>query len=297
MPPSHLSRLESTAIYILREAYHAFPRLCMLWSIGKDSTALLWLCRKAFFGHVPFPLLHIDTTYKLPEMIEYRDHLAREWRLDLRVVTNREALQQGRTFPAGGADRLTCCHLLKTVPLTETLAGGARRLRFDPEAGRYREDPDREGFQGVIVGLRADEEGTRSKERYFSPREQDNFWEVGSQPPEFWNQFNTLVPPGGHVRVHPLLDWTEVDVWEYIHREGIPTVRLYYQQGGSGKRYRSLGCAPCTRPVESRASSPAEIVAELSEGGPLARLPERAGRAQDAEDGGGLERLRRDGYM
>jgi sulfate adenylyltransferase subunit 2 len=147
----------------------------------------------------------------------------------------------------------------------------------------------------VIVGARADEEGSRSKERYFSPRNNDNVWDVGDQPPEFWNQYKTDFAPGTHVRIHPLLDWTELNIWEYIERERIPIVDLYFDRG-EGTRYRSLGCAPCTRPVESTAKSVGEIIDELRSGR-YANIAERSGRAQDAEDGGGLETLRRDGYM
>ncbi len=291
----HLSQLESRSVFLLREAYHAFPRLCMLWSIGKDSTVLLWLARKAFFGHVPFPLVHIDTSHKIPEMIAWRDRLAREWGLDVRYGRNEEALRAGRTFPAGKTDRITCCRLLKTAALAAVLSGEGVRYRYDRDLDRYVEDLSRTPFEGVIVGLRADEEGSRSKERYFSPRDKDNLWDVSTQPPEFWNQFNTDFPPGAHVRIHPLLDWTEVNIWEYIQREGIPTVTLYYDPG-TGTRYRSLGCAPCTFPVESQASTPGEIVTELSQG-QFSRVAERSGRAQDREGGGGLEALRRDGYM
>jgi sulfate adenylyltransferase subunit 2 len=156
-------------------------------------------------------------------------------------------------------------------------------------------DADREPFTGVIVGLRGDEEGSRSKERYFSPRTADNTWEVAEQPPEIWDMYKTDFAPGTHVRIHPLLDWTEVDVWSYIARENIPTVDLYFDQG-AGKRYRSLGCGPCTAMVTSTARTAAEIVEELTTGA-LSRVAERAGRAQDAEDGGGLETLRREGYM
>lgn len=282
-------------MHILREAHHAFGNLCMLWSIGKDSTVLLWLTRKAFFGQVPFPLVHIDTTFKIPEMIAYRDRLVRDWGLDLRYGVNQAALAAGRSFPHGTTDRLTCCHLLKTTALADTLSGKGVRYRFDHAQGRYVEDPSGTRFEGVIVGLRADEEGSRSKERYFSPRSGDNLWDVADQPPEFWNQYNTDFPAGTHVRIHPLLDWTEADIWSYIAREAIPTVSLYYADE-SGMRYRSLGCGPCTRAIASTAGNPAEIVAELTSG-PLARVPERAGRAQDEEGGGGLERLRRDGYM
>lgn len=291
----HLDRLENTAIHILREAYHSFDSLCMLWSIGKDSTVLLWLARKAFFGHAPFPLIHIDTSFKIPEMIEYRDRLAAEWGLDLRFAKNDEAIAAKSTFPDGACDRLACCNKLKTQPLSDMLAGVGRRYKFNHDLKEYREDTDSEIFNGVIVGLRADEEGTRSKERYFSPRDKSNAWDIGSQPPEFWNQFNTEFPPGTHIRIHPLLDWTELNIWEYIDRENIPTVSLYYDQG-EGKRYRSLGCGPCTQPVESSARNPKEIIAELKTG-KFSKVAERSGRAQDKEGGGGLEALRKDGYM
>jgi sulfate adenylyltransferase subunit 2 len=228
-------------------------------------------------------------------MIEYRDRLVAEWRLNMIVGENRPALDAGSTFPSGAVDRMTCCGLLKTDALKHTLDGTWPRRRFRHEIGSYESDPAPAPFTGVIVGVRADEEGSRSKERYFSPRTERSQWNVGDQPPEFWNQFNTDFPPGTHVRIHPLLDWTELNVWEYIERERIPTVSLYYDDG-SGRRYRSLGCAPCTQPVASAARNPAEIIEELRSG-KLANIAERAGRAQDKDDGGGLETLRRGGYM
>jgi len=290
-----LSQLESLSIHILREAYANFNNLCMLWSIGKDSTVLLWLTRKAFYGHVPFPLVHIDTHYKIPEMIEYRDRLTREWKLPMVYGENKAALEAKQTFPDGNADRITCCRLLKAEALKNTLNGSWPRYRFNHEANKYQVDTDTEAYTGVIVGVRSDEEGSRSKERYFSPRDNENTWDVGDQPPEFWNQFKTDFAPGTHVRIHPLLDWTELNIWEYIERENIPTVSLYYDKG-SGKRYRSLGCEPCTKPVDSTAKNVSEIIEELKSG-KFANIAERAGRDQDKEDGGGLETLRRDGYM
>ena len=292
---SHLDQLEHRSVHILREAYANFRQLCMLWSIGKDSTVLLWLARKAFFGHVPFPLVHIDTSYKIPEMIVYRDRLALEWKLTMIVGQNTEALAARRTFPEGAVDRITCCRLLKTEALKYTLSGEWPRQRLNLETGRDERDTNTEPFTGVIVGARADEEGSRSKERYFSPRSTENVWDIGEQPPEFWNQYKTEFAPGTHVRIHPLLDWTELNIWEYIEREQIPTVSLYYNQG-EGIRYRSLGCATCTRPVESDARTVPEIVEELRSG-KFVNIAERSGRAQDKDDGGGLETLRRDGYM
>jgi sulfate adenylyltransferase subunit 2 len=290
-----LTQLESRSVYILREAYSAIKSLCMLWSVGKDSTVMVWLARKAFFGHVPFPLVHIDTSFKIPEMIAYRDRLAAEWDLNIIYGQNESALAARQTFPDGAVDRIACCAALKTEALQQTLSGMGKRYRFNHVIRRYELEPNPEPFTGVIVGARADEEGSRSKERYFSPRDYHSAWNVDDQPPEFWNQFNVDFAPGTHVRIHPLLDWTELNVWEYIRREKIPTVSLYYNQG-SGKRYRSLGCYPCTAPIDSDARTVDEIIAELRSG-KLKNVPERSGRAQDQADGGSLEGLRRDGYM
>ena len=291
----HLDQLESKSVHIFREAYANFKNLCMLWSIGKDSTVLLWLARKAFFGHVPFPLVHIDTSYKIPEMIEYRDKLALKWNLNMIYGQNEEALRTKQTFPDGNVDRIACCKALKTSALRNTLSGKWKRYRMNHQTGKYEVDKNTEPYTGVIVGARADEEGSRSKERYFSPRDTENLWDVGDQPPEFWNQFKTDFAPGTHLRIHPLLDWTELNIWEYIKRENIPTVSLYYDQG-EGKRYRSLGCFPCTFPIESTAKNVDEIIDELRSG-KLKNVAERSGRAQDKDDGGGLETLRRGGYM
>lgn len=290
-----LEQLESQSIYIIREAYKNFKNLCMLWSIGKDSTVMLWLARKAFFGHVPFPLVHIDTSFKIPEMIEYRDKLAKELRLDIIYGQNTEALKKKQTFPDGKVDRITCCKILKTEALKNTLSGKWPRYRFDHKKNKYAIDKNKEPYTGVIVGARADEEGSRSKERYFSPRDKTSEWDISDQPPELWNQFKTDFAPGTHVRIHPLLDWTELDIWKYIEKEKIPTVSLYYDQG-NGTRYRSLGCYPCTKSVKSKAKNPKDIIKEL-ESGKFVNIAERSGRDQDKEDGGGLETLRREGYM
>ena len=264
----HLSALEQESLYILREAHSKIPRLSMLWSMGKDSTALLWLTRKAFLGAVPYPLVHIDTSYKIPEMIAYRDRLAREWGFRLIVAQNREALAGGMGPDRG---RLVCCGALKTDAFRQAIAD--HKLR------------------GIIVGIRRDEEGSRGKERVFSPRSGQAEWDVTAQPPEFWDQYRTEVPPGEHVRVHPLLGWTELDVWRYIEREQIPLIDLYFAR--DGRRYRSLGCAPCTGSIESRAGSIADIIEELR----ATRVAERAGRAQDQEDSHAMQKLRMRGYM
>jgi sulfate adenylyltransferase subunit 2 len=301
----HLDELEQQSVFILREAFRHFERLCMLWSIGKDSTVLLWLARKAFFGHVPFPLVHVDTSYKLPEMIRYRDKLALEYKLQMVVGQNTAALAEKDTFPEKlkanpamtreeqAAARTLCCGRLKSDALKETLHGTRPRQRLNLTTRKYELDPDREPYTGVIVGARADEEGSRSKERYFSPRDKNNDWDVGDQPPEFWNQFKTDFAPGTHVRIHPLLDWTELHIWEYIKRENIPTVPLYYDQG-NGKRYRSLGCGPCQAPIDSTSKNVDEIIVELKSG-KLKNVAERSGRLQDGKHG--LEELRRKGYM
>ncbi|MBF0253369.1 MAG: sulfate adenylyltransferase subunit 2, partial [Candidatus Omnitrophica bacterium] len=290
-----LEKIESKRIYIIRDAYACFKDLGMLWSIGKDSTVMLHLARKAFFGHVPFPLIHIDTKYKIPEMIEYRDRLTKEWKLNMIYGVNEEAIKNGEHYPGGKVGRVECCKLLKTTALKNTLMATGPRYRFDHNKNEYVPDTSKEIFTGIIAGIRSDEEGSRSKERYFSVRDKQNVWEVGEQAPEFWNQFNTDFAPGTHLRIHPLLDWTELNVWEYIKKENIPTVSLYYDQG-EGKRYRSLGCYPCTYPVDSTAKNVDEIIQELKTG-KFSDIAERSGRAQDAEDGGGLETLRRDGYM
>jgi len=290
-----LDALESQSVYILREAYREFKSLVMLWSIGKDSTVLLWLARKAFFGHVPFPLVHIDTSYKIPEMIKYRDELALKFKLNMIVGQNSQALKDKRTFPDGALDRISCCKALKTDALKNTLSGDWPRLRLNHKSRQYEVDTNTEPYIGVIVGARADEEGSRSKERYFSPRDRNSDWDVGDQPPELWNQFKTDFAPGTHIRIHPLLDWTELNIWEYIQREEVPITRLYFDQG-NGKRYRSLGCYPCTNPVDSTAKNVADVVKELREG-KFKNIAERSGREQDKEDGGGLETLRKEGYM
>jgi sulfate adenylyltransferase subunit 2 len=268
----HLAHLEHQSVYILREAFHRLARPAMLWSIGKDSTVLLWLTRKAFFGTVPFPLVHVDTSFKIPSMIEFRDRLVREWNLQLVVGRNDAVLESGVVFPAGRATRVECCGTLKKDALQAVV--------------------ERHGFTGLVVGVRRDEEATRAKERYFSPRDAAMRWLPDDQPPEFWDQYNSDVAPGTHVRVHPLLHWSELDVWEYIEREAIPVIPLYFANE-RGERYRSLGCAPCTAPIRSEARSVREIVEELR----TTRTPERAGRAQDRESEDAFERLRRDGYM
>jgi sulfate adenylyltransferase subunit 2 len=210
------------------------------------------------------------------------------------VGENRAALDAKETYPDGRLTRVECCRALKSVALRHTLAGEWPRLRMDHATGTLRPDAKPEAFTGVIVGARADEEGSRSKERYFSSRDRQHEWDVGDQPPELWKQYKTDFAPGTHVRIHPLLDWTELNIWEYIEREKIPIISLYFDRG-DGQRYRSLGCHPCTGPVASTARNVSDIVAELRSG-KFSNIAERSGRAQDKEDGG-LETLRRGGYM
>ncbi|HWG79662.1 MAG TPA: sulfate adenylyltransferase subunit CysD [Stellaceae bacterium] len=267
-PLTDLDELESQSVFILREAFRKVEKLALLWSIGKDSNVMVWLARKAFFGRVPFPVVHIDTSYKLPEMIQFRDRMAREWGLDLIVGQNTAALAAGMSHAQG---RVTCCSALKTEGLKEVVA--------------------RHGFTGIIAGIRRDEEGTRAKERVFSPRAENAEWNFRDQPPEFWNYFNTEFPAGVHLRIHPLLHWTELDVWRYARREAIPMVDLYFAR--NGRRYRSLGCGPCTGTVASKAADIDAIIAELES----TRIAERAGRAQDQEAEDAFERLRAGGYM
>lgn len=268
MDNERLNRLEQQSIYIIREAYANFVKPGILWSIGKDSTVLLWLARKAFLGRCPMPLVHIDTTFKIPEMIVHRDRIVKEWGLELIVGANQQALAKGM-HPNQG--RLECCGALKTEAFRQTV--------------------EKNGFDAILLGIRRDEERSRSKERIFSVRDVNFEWQYKEQPPEFWGQYNVKVPPGAHVRVHPLLDWTEVDIWEYIEKEHIPVVTLYFAR--NGKRYRSLGCWPCTSPIESSATTIKEIVEELK----AIHQSERAGRAQDQADAYAMQKLRAKGYM
>jgi sulfate adenylyltransferase subunit 2 len=262
----HLDVLESRTIYILREAFNKIDKITLLWSLGKDSNALVWMAKKAFFGYVPFPVLHIDTGKKFKEMYAFRDRYAREWNLDLIV---------------GG-----CPPVEDMDPSLPPAARSAAR-----KTAGLRAMIDEKGFTGIIAGIRRDEEGTRAKERVFSPRGEENKWDYRDQPPEFWDQFKTEFAPGTHLRVHPILHWTEIDIWRYTQREGIPLVDLYFAK--DGKRYRSLGDQDITSPVESTASTLKEIIEELKR----TKVAERSGRAMDHESEDAFERLRAAGYM
>lgn len=265
----HLDSLENKSIYILREGFARHVRMALLWSIGKDSTTLLWLCRKAFFGDLPFPVVHIDTTYKFPEMYAFRDRIAKEWGLNLIVETNQEAIDSGIGYATH--DSFTCCHELKTVALQKSL----RRHRFD----------------ALVVGIRRDEHGIRAKERVFSTRDEDFRWKYEIQEAEMWDQYQAAKDEWRHTRIHPLLGWTERDVWFYTRREGIPVNELYFARGG--KRYRSLGCEPITKPVDSDADTIDKIITELE----TTRTAERSGRSQDKEQAHAMQKLRSLGYM
>jgi sulfate adenylyltransferase subunit 2 len=266
---NHLSVLENKSIFIIREAYYRFKNIAMLWSVGKDSTTLLWLCRKAFFGHIPFPIIHIDTGYKFPEMYEFRDARAREWGLNLIVGRNEEKLKEGMG-PTKGS-KLECCSELKTNALKQVIK-------------RYK-------LKAILLGIRRDEHGIRAKERYFSPRDAQFKWDYENQPAELWDQYKSTVYEEEHFRIHPLLHFTELDVWSYVQRENLAVVELYFSK--EGKRFRSIGCEPCCSPIESQAQTIDEIVEELKS----TKTAERAGRAQDKEDAYTMQKLRALGYM
>lgn len=266
----HLDALESKSIYIIREANYRFKgRLAMLWSVGKDSTTLLWLARKAFFGRIPFPVIHIDTGYKFPEMYRFRDKLAKEWGFELIVARHDEKIAEG-VGPVEGM-KLDCCTELKTNALKRVIAS--------------------HGFKAILLGIRRDEHGIRAKERYFSPRDSGFKWNYENQPAEMWDQYKSTTVEDEHFRIHPILHFTELDIWTYIRKEGIPIVSLYFSD--NGKRFRSIGCVPCCTQVESTASTVDEIIEDVR----TSRQSERAGRAQDKESLYTMQKLRSLGYM
>ncbi|MEW5806092.1 MAG: sulfate adenylyltransferase subunit CysD [Acidobacteriota bacterium] len=265
---NYLDELESKSIYIIREAYKQFRNIAMLWSIGKDSTTLLWLVRKAFYDQIPFPVMHIDTGYKFKEIYEFRDDRAREWGLRLLIAKNDRALAEGM-----GPDKskLDCCTALKTEALKMAIA--------------------KHKFRALLLGIRRDEHGIRAKERVFSPRDQEFKWDYKNQPPELWDQYKSKQSDEDHIRVHPMLHWTELDIWEYVKREGIPIVNLYFAK--NGKRFRSIGCETCCNPVSSDADTIDKIVEELR----TTTMAERSGRSQDKESAYIMQKLRSLGYM
>jgi sulfate adenylyltransferase subunit 2 len=296
---SHLQALEAESIHILREVASEFQRPVMLYSIGKDSSVMLRLAQKAFHpGPIPFPLLHVDTTYKFREMIEFRDRQAAELGVKLLVHTNQKAIDEGANPFKLGTER--CCGLLKTQALLDGLRAG--------------------NFDAAFGGARRDEEKSRAKERVYSFRDTLGQWDPKNQRPELWNLYNSRVEPGESIRVFPLSNWTEMDVWQYIHLENIPIVPLYFAKerevlvrGNSiilpeqsfmapreGEklqmvrcRMRSLGCSPCTGAIRSDADTIPKIIAELV----AVKNSERENRVIDHDREGSMELKKREGYF
>ena len=276
---NHLDQLEAQSIYIFREAFHAIDKIAMLWSFGKDSNVMIHLARKAFFGQIPFPLIHCDTELEMPEVYDFRDKYTKEWGVNL----------LSPICPPIEASDITLPHAAR-VASRKTL--GLKAVI------------EEHGFVGIVAGIRRDEEATRAKERVFSPRGVEGGWDVKEQPPEFWDQYKTEFAPGTSIRIHPLLHWTELDIWLYIQRENIAIVPLYYARkydqfegrdfGGKMMRFRSLGEKGITWPVESSAATIPDIITELR----TTKTSERSGRPMGAdEDESSFERLRADGYM
>ena len=296
---SHLQALEAESIDIIREVAASYQRPVMMYSIGKDSSVMLHLARKAFApGDIPFPMLHIDTTWKFREMIEFRDRTAKELGLDLVVHSNQEGIEQGMSPFVHGSRVYT--DVMKTQALKQALT-----------AGRY---------DCAIGGARRDEEKSRAKERVFSFRDRNHRWDPKNQRPELWNLWNSRIGPGESVRAFPLSNWTELDVWSYIHLEKIPVVPLYLsaprpvvERDGvlimvdddriplepgekpemKSVRFRTLGCYPLTGAVESEAATLAEVITEML----IARTSERQGRVIDHDGDGSMEEKKKEGYF
>ncbi|MDC0074589.1 sulfate adenylyltransferase subunit CysD [Alphaproteobacteria bacterium] len=263
---THLDALEAESVFIIREAYNKIKPLALLWSLGKDSGVLIWLVKKAFFGHVPFMCLHIDTGKKFPEMYKFREEYTSKWNLRLEVGFCPPLEEMDSSLPPAARSAAR-----KTAGLKEKI----KQLELN----------------GLISGIRRDEEATRAKERVFSRRDISGAWEHKNQYPEFWNHYNTEIKTGEHLRVHPLLNWTELDIWYYIKRESIPVVPLYFSI--NGKRYRSLGDKDITNPIISEAATIDNIISELIK----TKISERSGRAMDHESEDVFEKLRKDGYL
>ena len=296
---NHLDRLESESIHIMREVAAEFRHPVMLYSIGKDSSVMLHLALKAFApGNLPFPLLHVDTTWKFRDMIRFRDETAARHGINLIVHVNRDGLERG-VGPVTHGSRVHT-EVMKTEALKQAL--------------------DMHGFDAAFGGARRDEEKSRAKERIFSFRSSTHRWDPRSQRPELWNLYNTRVLPGESVRVFPLSNWTELDVWQYIEREDIPVVPLYFaavrptvERGGllvmvdderlplePGEtpremlvRFRTLGCYPLTGAIPSSAATIPEVMAELRQ----SRTSEREGRVIDYDQLGSMEKKKQEGYF
>ncbi len=257
-----LTVLEERSIFVLREAKQKFGKVAALWSMGKDSTTMLALARKAFLGKVPFPVIHIDNSIDFPETYEFRQDLAKKWNLDLIVAPS-----EIKPDLVGSA----CCGKNKPETLKKVM--------------------DEYGFDALIVSIRRDEHGIRAKERYMSPRDKKFRWNYKDQPAELWDDYSSKLDVGGHVRVHPLLDWNEIDIWNYVKRERIPVNPLYFSR--NGYRYRSLGCTHCTIHIKSNARTVENIISELE----TTKIEERSGRSMDKEREYVMQRLRSLGYM
>jgi sulfate adenylyltransferase subunit 2 len=296
---THLQELEAESLHILREVVAEAARPVMLYSIGKDSAVMLRLAQKAFWpGPLPFPLLHVDTGWKFREMVEFRDRLAAELGLDLIVWRNQEGVRAGINPFDHGTQRYT--HVMKTEALKQALS--------------------HHGFDAAFGGARRDEEASRAKERVFSFRDRFHQWDPRNQRPELWHLYNTRVDKGESIRVFPLSNWTELDVWLYIHFEGIPVVPLYFaaerpvverdgalimvddqrlplapgeQPRRRRVRFRTLGCYPLTGAIESEAESVPAIIEEML----ASRSSERRGRVIDHDEGGSMEQKKREGYF
>ncbi len=266
----YLKDLESKSIYIIREAYWRYrEKLGILWSMGKDSTTLVHLARKAFLGKLPIPVIHIDTTFKFQAIYNFREKYSRQWNLDLIVAKNEAALKGGMSCDP---DRFACCNVLKTEALKQIIL--------------------KHGFKALLVAIRRDEHAIRAKERYFSKRDREFKWDYQNQPLELWFEYYKLDESDrDHLRVHPLLAWRELDIWRYIKQEKIPVIDLYF--ASAGKRYRSIGCECCCQPVSSSADSIDKIIRELKS----TVVSERSGRAQDKEKEFMMQKLRSLGYM
>ncbi|NRA67904.1 MAG: sulfate adenylyltransferase subunit CysD [Pseudobacteriovorax sp.] len=289
----YLKQLEAESIFIMREVAATAENPVILYSVGKDSSVLLHLAKKAFLpGKMPFPLLHIDTGYKFPEMIQFRDNTAKENGFQLLVSRNEPAIRDNANPEDLGTKR--CCQLLKTQALLDGLSHN--------------------GFDVALGGARRDEEKSRAKERFFSFRDQHGQWDPKNQRPELWDLYNSRIKKGESIRVFPLSNWSEVDIWRYIAMEEIPIVSLYYAQqrhvvqfGNTlipvpeerensrleWTRYRTLGCMPCTGIVKSTARTLDEIVEETQ----LARVSERNTRVIDHDSSASMEDKKREGYF
>ena len=261
-----LDRLENQSIYLIREAYRYFKPISILWSLGKDSNVMLWLMKKAFCGRIPFPAVHIDTGKKFKEMYEFRSKFSKAMKLDLRLEKCPSINKIDKSLPPAARSAARKTEGLKTYIKTNKI-------------------------KGVFAGIRRDEQSTRAKERMISPRSANNEWNFKDQPIEVWDYYINQMPADCHVRVHPLLNWTEVDVWEYTKRESIPVINLYFSK--KGKRYRSLGDQDITFPVKSDAKNISEIIKELK----TTKISERSGRSMDHETEDAFERLRSSGYL